>query len=433
MHVNVGRRALLLVAIAATTVAAGAGVAYATGAISSAQGPTIVGCAKKQNGQLRIVTDAAQCLTSENAVSFAAPGPVPGPVTVSVNCGDGQTVQHAIDTADPTQPLTVTISGTCTESVALFRDNVTLQAAASGGGIAAPSGGGDPALTVGGRNVSLQSLALTASGAPSLVTASGATVQTSDLHVTGGSINAGQSSNLSLANVTIDNCQQGGLGADTGATVYIEGGSITGCGVKAFTGGTVILRNGVTVTGARFQGVDASDGGSIVIESGRLSNDGNVGALAEGGGNILIEGADVLITGNTFAGVQATDGGTATIGGQAHVSDNNRGASAMTGGHLVIREGAFVEHNTGVGVQLTGASTLSISGQAVVRNNGGDGISLSDTSVASFLESTITDNAGHGVHCDGTPSVAVVRGLTDGASHNTLSPQVDCQNAGQPG
>ncbi|MDQ1459172.1 MAG: hypothetical protein QOI08_656, partial [Actinomycetota bacterium] len=146
MHVNVGRRALLAVAIAATTVAVGAGVAYATGAITSAQGPTIVGCAKKQNGQLRIVTDAAQCLTSENAVSFAAPGPVPGPVAVSVDCGAGQTVQHAIDTADPTQPLTVTISGTCTESVEFFRDNVTLQAAASGGGIASPSGGGGPAL-----------------------------------------------------------------------------------------------------------------------------------------------------------------------------------------------------------------------------------------------------------------------------------------------
>ena len=81
MHVNVGRRALLVVAIGVTTVCAGAGVAYATGVIASGQGAAIVGCAKKQNGQLRIVTDASQCLTSENAVSFAAPGPPPGPVS----------------------------------------------------------------------------------------------------------------------------------------------------------------------------------------------------------------------------------------------------------------------------------------------------------------------------------------------------------------
>src|SRR5258708_7854850 len=144
MHMKVPRRALLLVAIAAATVAAGAGVAYATGVIASGQTATIVGCAKNQNGQLRIVSRPSQCLTSERAVSFAAPGPAPGPVSVAVDCAAGQTVQQAIDTADPTQPLRVTITGTCTESVALFRDNVTLQAAASGGGIAAPSEGGDP-------------------------------------------------------------------------------------------------------------------------------------------------------------------------------------------------------------------------------------------------------------------------------------------------
>jgi len=72
-------------------------------------------------------------------------------------------------------------------------------------------------------------------------------------------------------------------------------------------------------------------------------------------------------------------------------------------------------------------------GQAVVQKNGSDGISLSDTSVATFLESTVTGNTGHGIHCDGTPSVAVIRGLTDGVGGNGLWPQVDCQNAGQPG
>lgn len=433
MHVNVGRRALLFVAIALTTVCAGAGVAYATGVIASGHAATIVGCAKKQNGQLRIVTDASQCLTSETAVSFAAPGPPPGPVAVSVDCAAGQTVQQAIDTADPAQPLTVTISGTCTESVEFFRDNVTLQAAASGGAIASPPGRGGPALTVEGRNVSLQSLALTGNGAPSLVTASGATVHTSDLHVMGGGVNAGESSTLDLENVTIDNCQNAGLGAGAGATVFVDGGSITGCGVKASTGATVFLRNGVSVTGARLVGADASTGGSIVVEGATLSNAGNWGALAEGGGNIVVEGPDSVVSGNGFAGVQAVDGGTATIGVQAHVSGNGIGAGASSGGHLVIREGAVVEHNTGAGVRLTGASTLSMDGQAVIQNNGGDGVSLSDTSVATFLEYTVTGNTGHGIHCDGPPSVAVFRGPPNGVRGNGLSPQVDCQNAGQPG
>jgi hypothetical protein len=448
MHVNVGRRALLLVAVAATTVAAGAGVAYATGVIASDQGTTIVGCAKKQNGQLRIVTNASQCLTSENTVSFAAPGPAPGPVAVAVDCGAGQTVQHAIDTADATQPLTVTISGTCTESVALFRDNVTLQAAASGGGIAAPPGGGDPALTVGGRNVGLQGLTLGGTdGAPSLVTASGATVHTQDLHVTGGGVNAGESSSLGLENVTIDSYQNAGLGANTGAIVYLDGGSITGCGVKAFTGGRVFLRNGVSVTGARFQGVDASDGGSIVIEGATISTSGNYGAFAEAGGNIVVEGADTVVSGGGFAGVEAANGGTATIGVGAHVSGNGAGhngagVAAISGGHLSIQEGAVVENNTGAGVRLAGGSTLSMGGEAVVQHNGGDGISLSDTSVATFLKSSITGNTGEGIRCDSDSTGAEIRAQTDGGpdavtvtgnGNGSLPQQIDCRNAHQPG
>jgi hypothetical protein len=447
MHMKVPRRALLLVAIAATTVAAGAGVAYATGVIASGQGPTIVGCAKKQNGQLRIVTDAAQCLTSENAVSFAAPGPAPGPVAVAVDCGAGQTVQHAIDTADATQPLTVTISGTCTESVEFFRDNVTLQAAPSGGGIASPSGGGGPALTVEGRNVSLQSLALTGNGAPSLVTASGATVRTSDLHVTGGPVSAGESSTLGLENVTVDGCQNTGVSANTGATVYLNGGSITGCDVKAFTGGRVFLDHGVSVTGARFQGVDASDGGSIVIEGATISSSGNYGAFAEAGGNIVVEGPDTVVSGGGFAGVEAANGGTVTIGVGAHVSGNGAGhngagAAAISGGHLSIQEGAVIENNSGAGVRLAGASTLSMGGEAVVQHNGGDGISLSDTSVATFLKSSITGNTGEGIRCDSDSTGAEIRAQTDGGpdavtvtgnGNGSLLQQIDCRNGHQPG
>ena len=62
--------------------------------------------------------------------------------------------------------------------------------------------------------------------------------------------------------------------------------------------------------------------------------------------------------------------------------------------------------------------------------NGGAGIHRSDTSVAEFGGSTsqITGN-GYGISCDGSPSVAVIRGDPGNVSVNT-SGKINCQNAG---
>jgi hypothetical protein len=413
----------LLLGTAAVAVVAG--VAYATGAIGSGAPHAIVGCAKNQNGQLRIVIDAAQCLASEHSVTFAAPQPPVGPTVLTVDCSAGQSLQQAINTADPVEPLSITVKGTCTEAVALFRDHVTLVAAASGGGIQAPSGGEDPALVVGGRDVTLQALELAAPGGQSLVAAEGAVVQTQDLRVTG-AVGVGQSSSLGLVNATVADC--GGVQADTGGSIFVDGGSITGCGVKALNGGSIRLTDGVSVMHARFVGADAGNGGSIAIDGATLSGNGNVGVLAENGGTAMIDSG--TISGNTSAGVNAVNGGSIGIV-DAQISGNGKGATAE-GGHLDIESGAVIEHNIGAGVRLIGASSLHIGGGAVVQNNGGDGISLSDTSVATLLGATVSGNARHGIECDGPPSVAVFRGPSDGVTGNTQS-DVACQNAGQPG
>src|SRR5438552_3133859 len=49
-------------------------IAVASIAITSAQGNTIVACSKAQNGQLRLVTSASQCLPSETAIVWNQAG-----------------------------------------------------------------------------------------------------------------------------------------------------------------------------------------------------------------------------------------------------------------------------------------------------------------------------------------------------------------------
>jgi Collagen triple helix repeat (20 copies) len=64
-----------LVVISLAGVALAGGIAYAAVADS---GGTIRACAKQENGQLRLVPSASDCLPSETAVSWNAQGP-PGP------------------------------------------------------------------------------------------------------------------------------------------------------------------------------------------------------------------------------------------------------------------------------------------------------------------------------------------------------------------
>jgi hypothetical protein len=450
------RGVLRLLLVVCGVLGAGATVAWATGLVGVSfvgSDGSITACVQQANGNVRLIDpssakkDLNSCKNTEAEVTFnqkgqkgatGARGPTgpqgmsPGPASVTVDCSAGQSINQALtDTADATS-VQITVKGTCTESVGIFRDNVTLQGASSGGGIVSTSGN-LPALTVGGRGVSVQGLTLGGTdGSGGLGAVSGATVQMQDMHVTGGGVGAVENSSVSLTNVTVDQCG-GGVTAMGGATVFIDGGSITGCGIKASSGGSVFLRDGVSVASAPFGGVDARNGGSVVVDSATISNNGNWGVIADGGGSVILEGPDTLVTGNTgFAGVSVVNGGTVDVSDGARISGNVVGVSAGSGGHVSISRGAIVEHSTGAGIRLVGASTLSMDGQASVSDNGGDGVSLSDTSVAQFVDAIVTGNAGYGIRCDGPPSVAVIRGPTDGVTGNAAG-QVACQNAGQPG
>jgi hypothetical protein len=411
-----------------------ASAAYA-GVLGGGGGNAVTACAKSANGQLRVVSDPSRCLPSEYAIQLAQPQPSPpppGPQNVTVDCGAGQSINQAIQQADPNEPLTINIQGTCTEAVRVGRDNVSLQAASPGSGIQAPSANDTVLMFGGARGASVQGLTL--SGGSAGIGAYGAMYQAQDVHITGAAngVQAGGDSVVSLTNVTIDDCQFG-IGAGSGASVGVVGGSIAGCrfvAIDAVNGGDVTLNGGVAVADSRLQGVVAGAGGSIQINDATVSNSGVFDVFAFGG-NVTVNGGNTLVTGSRFAGVSASDGGNAFVINGARVSGNGGGGvSADNGGHLLVQDGSIIENNTGPGINLTGASSLRMRGGAVVQTNTGDGIHLSDTSVAEIDGSNqITANNGHGIACDGPPSVAVVRG-NPGAVSGNASPQIVCQSAG---
>ena len=313
----------------------GGTVAWASGLVDPVwvgSNGTIAACVQNDSGNLRLIDpsskrqDIDSCRKGETRISFnqkgqqGAPGPqgpqgpagtLPGPANVTVNCSQGQTIDGALAANAAATSVQITVQGTCTESVGINQDNVTLQAGSAGAGIQAPSANQDVIDINDARHVMVQGLTLTGGNAG--INASGGDFQANDLHITDASngVNAGGEAFGYLTNVSIDGCNDGvNAGA---AEIGVTGGSITGCqgfGVIAQDGGSVILNGGATVTAAR-QDVVAQYGGTVEIGDATISNATNTDVFAFGG-SITVAGSGTLILAGavTGKGVAKIAGGT---------------------------------------------------------------------------------------------------------------------------
>lgn len=439
-----------VVLLAGIVVGAAATVAWATGLTTlgfvGGDG-TITVCVQTNNGDVRFIDpssstkDLASCRPAETQLTLnqrgpqgppGPPGSSPGPANVVVDCGSGGSIQHALDQNQDATSVHITVNGTCVESVQIHRDNVTLVSGPSGGGIQAPSSDACVVCLNQSRFVFLGGLTLT--GGSAGIGPYASTVTVNDVHITGAStaVQAGSGTVVALNNVAIDNCQQG-IDTDFAATVAVSAGSISGCqntSVAASSGGSVVLRNGVSISNSQFQGLAAFKGGSIEVDDATINGAGNQTVYAFGG-SIELKGANTVVSGSAFCGANAEDGGQVAVFEGARISGNHDGVCANNGGSILIQNGAIVESNNGDGVHLIGGSSLRIQSQSIIRNNTGNGIHAGDTSVVSFNDNTdqITGNGGAGILCDGPPSVAVYRGDPGTVSGNG-GPQIACQSAG---
>lgn len=305
---------------------------------SLSQGENMIyGCYKKENGQLRVVTDHNQCLDSESPILLYGEPTVQHEFTV--HCAAGETIADALAQAPPYGHVTITIEGVCQEKVRIHRDNVTLRGASPGDGMQGSAGVDDDwVLSVcQARGIILEQLTLTPHPDTwvGLELTQGAYVSAKNLHITGHKygVTVGRNSYGFISGSTIEDCKFSCLSAS-------ENG-----GVKFYSG---LIRNSL------LWGVTSSSGGIV-----RLGGDE--------------EGDDVFVRNNNI-GAFVTDGG------------------------LIQLQKVIVENNAGDGVVVKGGSNLAID-WSIIQGNSGHGISLSDTSVALGGQNQIINNGGYGITC----------------------------------
>lgn len=408
---------LLVIGTALVTIAGGAGVARAAGLMPAAPPAVVVGCAKDANGQLRIVGDPSECLPSEHAVSFAGPQ---GPRTVNVDCAAGQTIMAALQAAPVHLPLTLNVRGTCTESVRIHRDEVTLNAASAGDGIRAPSAG-QPALSLNGaRHISLFGFTLTG-GDNALTTTGGAGVFALNLHVTqaGNGILLTNASSGQFFNLTVDHSRQSGAGASSGSALSIGVGSITDSGLNG-----IDIQNGhleassVTISRSGAMGVALRDGGSAELRGTTIQDSGDTGVHVFNGSVANLIGGTV-VSGARFGGVIAHSGSVNLQG--AHITRNHGAAvSTFAGGRLNVQGNSVIDANDGDGVMVAGGGVASLQGPNSITGNAQFGVHLRDVAMLQLgpgANQVAGNGSGPDIFCEAS-ALARVSGPLGTASTN---------------
>lgn len=329
----------------------GVAVAYAAPAGSSA----ILGCAKEPNGQLRIVGDASQCGPGERLIEFQAS--IPASQSVLVDCTKGERVSDALAQTAVATGVVITIKGTCSESVTVARDNVTLQGDGSGGTIQKDSGKGPAIWIPGARNVAISRLTLLGGA----IGAAGGALFSADRVVMlgpGAGISVTTGATGTLVNSTVDgfgrgvSVSQGGSLSITGASTIRSSGDFN---VEASNGGSVVIGGGgkfggvPLITDSGHHGVIAGWGGSITIGNAVVQNSAGTGVFAFQGGSVFVM-RDTLIQGNARGGVAAL-GADAEVDGRV-TRNFEYGVSGFNGGRLTIQDGAVIDDNAGPGVVL---------------------------------------------------------------------------------
>lgn len=352
--------------------------------------------------------------------------------TVAVDCGAGDTIAKALTLGDERKPMLVQISGTCSESVLIERDDVTLAAAFAGATVTGP----DPATDV------IRIIA-------SRVTIDGLTV-------TGGrnGITADAAPGARVRNTVVQGTTRNGISYIRGASGVIDGATVTGnpqngitldaasatiinsqvtqngrVGVQVSTNSSarIGLDNannpaGNTISGNASIGINVGFGSGAMIAMNQITGNGassapgnprfgvavtSASAQIVGGNTISGNGAQGIFLRSSSLGMGDANFGFTTV--NTITSNGGVGSGggilALLGSSLNIRD-AVISNNPGVGMFLTLRSAVQIA-SSTIQNNNGDGIQLALGSAlqATPQNGTVTGNAGFGLNCiDGESS-----------------------------
>jgi hypothetical protein len=390
-------------------------------------------------GESRADFDLGQGIVLAPAAQIPVPpGVTSDPLSATVYCNAGGKVATALALKPlTTSRLTITISGTCTESVDNVPGGVTLQAAASGDGLKAPSSSTDPVLGISGTGVTLDGLTISG-GVNALRGRSGAAFTGNNLVIQGASnANVYMSHAVATLNTsTIQNSANDGIWGYWGSTVHLNGGVVQGnarygaefgpaASFDVF-GGAVLQNNGLG-------GAEASGGGVLDVTGGTVQNNAGDGLTAGSGGQLRVNGSSTSVVSNGGNGISVLEGGALFLGTGAVVANNSaNGINIYGGGAAKVTSGAVVQGNTFNGIYVESSTVVEgdANGPATIQNNKQNGIFMRTNSVATFGNSgnKIINNTGWGILCTGSPSNPLIYGTVGTVSGNE-SGQIACNTS----
>jgi parallel beta-helix repeat protein len=231
-------------------------------------------------------------------VAQQANGIVPAPKTIVVDCDGGDVLQDAIDAAGP--KATIQVAGTCTENINIHSWQTRLTIDGKSVGSIAPAGGG-PAVTISGREISINNFASISGGGRGIVVSNTASAK--------------------INNNVID-----------GAGVATVGISVEGNSFADIFGNTVQnhTNNGIVVT----DGSAAEIGFCGEGQPNTISDNDNSGIVVDATSQAFIRGNQILNNGDigiAVANSSMADTGSNNISGNGDGVEVRRGSTLRMG------------------------------------------------------------------------------------------------------
>ena len=273
------------------------------------------------------------------------------------------TITAALATLPAAGPNSISVTGTCTESVSIVnRTDLVIF--------------GNPTATVQSGNPNARLLLISDSKRVSIqgITFSGSR-----------GILVFDNSRVNFDTITVQN--SGGLGITSNdSQVHLFNSMVKNN-----------ARSGVSVNGGTFD----VDGGVTISGNGRSGISASIARLRLNGGDGT-PGTENVINNNTGVGVSVFNSATAEINGDNRIT-NNGGSYGLIVIHtstLTMSDG-IINNNTGIGVHCGETSHCEWGGVTQINGNGGGGIEITDHSDA-YLDGgiQISGNTGNGVLVD---------------------------------
>ena len=369
-------------------------------------------------------------------------------LVIDVNCASGDRIARALDRPNVLdRRLVVVVNGTCPENVVIERDDVTLKAGGSGGGVSATDAT-TPAIHVhGARRVIVENLTVIGGQHAVYVTGNGsAAVRGSSVRnavLTGVQVEGG--SNALVDASTIENNGNSGVVAVGASTVALYGSAVRGnalYGVVASRASNITVGNvdaagnvccGNTIENNAFDGVLVADGSTSILNGNTIQMNGTTvgrfGVLVTRassavlrGGNVVRQNGSATAGGGVLASAATLGtgpGDTPVIPSTNEITANTFGIQGNTGATLILQGGVRVNGSKLSGVVVDHGSRLRTNG-STISDNGAHGIFAARNSSVSLdaAANVVGNNAAYGLYCaDNETSYS---GNTAGITGNTL-------------